>query len=462
MFKTIRSKSLKSALLFAIPLAFFVANLYLQTYNFGKFLDVITDEGVYLYAAKLVTQGLVPYKDFFLAHPPFLIAILAPLLKLVAFDINWFHFVYSILVLTTLFPLFFLVRYLTKSTIAASLSLVLFSTYQGLVSLYAREFSLRAFSLPFLAFALYFFYGKKNQLVAGALLALFAMAIIPNALLAVAFVACLLLEKSTSEQSIKRVFLHYRPFLLSFGALTLAYYAVTLLIPSAYDNIITFQVSRPSLSFTERINILHEQALLDWPLYLFGMIGAIVMLKKHVALGLYVFASILLTVFTGKSFYEHYLIILAVPLILAAGFFFQILTKRLFTPLAVALVLLIIYQNAYHALYNELIVRTSPHDFEAIARLKAVPEPVFTDEPILALYAGKTITPAYFAADMRAFATQEKSLDDPQYATTLQNSQAVILGPYGNPLITPKVEAYIEGKFQLIYESPWYKIYIRR
>ena len=28
------------------------------------------DESIYLYQAKLLTQGLIPYKDFSLAHPP--------------------------------------------------------------------------------------------------------------------------------------------------------------------------------------------------------------------------------------------------------------------------------------------------------------------------------------------------------------------------------------------------------
>jgi 4-amino-4-deoxy-L-arabinose transferase-like glycosyltransferase len=47
----------------------------------------IVDENVYFYAGKLVSEGKVPYRDFFLAHPPMQLYINAAILKILGFNL---------------------------------------------------------------------------------------------------------------------------------------------------------------------------------------------------------------------------------------------------------------------------------------------------------------------------------------------------------------------------------------
>lgn len=446
----------------AIPLLIFAGNVYVQSYNNGRFLNIVADEGVYLYAAKLLALGQIPYKDFFLAHPPFAVGVLAVLLQAVNFDINAFRIAYIVWIFSSIFPLFFLIRTVTKSTVAATLGLLLFSTYQGLVALYAREFSLRAFSLPLLAFALYYFYNKKNLLISAIFLSLFAMVTVPNLLLATVLVGLLVVQEFFKKKTLKIVVQEYKLLLLIFGVLVFAYYAIIFLIPNAYANIVQFQLGRKSFPFHDRTELLHLQMVLDWPLYALGFLGAILMLRKYLALGLFVFLSLLLTVYTGNSFYDHYLIILAVPLTLAASFFIAYFCKKPVIGIVVSIALIFcLYKVAYENLHRELIEKTSLHDFEAISLLKQTPETVFVVEPILALYANKTITPSYYAADMRAFGTLKKQLMDPEYVGMLTNSNTVVVGPFENRIITDEVKLDVVRNFHLVYESPWYKVYVR-
>ena len=53
--------------------------LVLQAYGLHPYLS---DEGIYFYDAVLVTQGKVPYRDFFLAHPPLHVLFTAGLFQL--------------------------------------------------------------------------------------------------------------------------------------------------------------------------------------------------------------------------------------------------------------------------------------------------------------------------------------------------------------------------------------------
>lgn len=447
---------------FGIPLAFFAANIFVQNYNLGKFLDVISDEGVYLYAAKLIGDGFVPYTDFFLAHPPFLMVVNAGLLKLTLQDMNVFHSVYTMIIFSTLFPLYSLVQKITKNTVAATLSLLLFSTYQGLVVMHAREFSLRAVSLPFLAFALYFFYCKQKPKVSALFLSYFAMTIIPNLLLSLVLLAAMVFESYLISPNLKRTVKKFLPMLIVFNISVLAYYGLTFLIPSAFDNIVNFQLARKLLPFANRKEILDTQMLLDWPMYYFGIFGGLLLLKRYTSLGIFSLAIIPVTVFTGVSFYDHYLIISAVTLAIGAGVFIHHFAKSQFLALGmVALVLFTIYKTAYDNLRFALLERKVPEFFTVVNLVKNEKKPLFSIEPIHALYAKKDLTFSYYVADMRAFGTLKEQLDSSKHVNILERSNTIIIGPFENRVITGSVLDYISRNYRLIYEDPWYKVYAK-
>lgn len=113
-----------------IAFLFFIGNVILHTRELRTQARPFTDEGIYLYEAKLMVEGYLPYKDFAMPnHTPFLIYLNGLLLKLCNFDIYAYHCIYTLWIFSAIFPLFFTVLYFTRSRLASSFSVVLFSTF---------------------------------------------------------------------------------------------------------------------------------------------------------------------------------------------------------------------------------------------------------------------------------------------------------------------------------------------
>ena len=151
---------------FCMAFVLFLGNVVTQSWALRTQARPETDEGVYLYQAKLITQGYLPYKDFAMTtgHVPFLMYLNAVILKLCNFDMFTYHLVYAVWVFLTIFPLFYTVLYFTRSRFASIFSIVLFSTFPALVESDAHFFAIRQASFPFFACFIYFFFvGKKEN-----------------------------------------------------------------------------------------------------------------------------------------------------------------------------------------------------------------------------------------------------------------------------------------------------------
>src|SRR5687767_3259686 len=94
---------------FLIVLAVFLINLIIQNWNLGNHVLPGSDEGVYLYSARLLGQGYIPYKDFFLAHPPYLLYLVNFLMWVSGFNMDVFRFLLTVLVFSTLFPIYYII-----------------------------------------------------------------------------------------------------------------------------------------------------------------------------------------------------------------------------------------------------------------------------------------------------------------------------------------------------------------
>ncbi|HWS82834.1 MAG TPA: hypothetical protein VN207_01095 [Ktedonobacteraceae bacterium] len=129
----ISSKWLKMAT-FCMAFLLFLGNVVIQSWGLRTQVRPGTDEGAYLYQAKLITQGYLPYKDFAMtSHVPFLMYLNAFVLKICNFDMFTYHLIYIAWVFFTVFPLFYTVLYFTRSRVASMFSIVLFSTFAELV-----------------------------------------------------------------------------------------------------------------------------------------------------------------------------------------------------------------------------------------------------------------------------------------------------------------------------------------
>ena len=133
----------------------------------------------------MVHDGLLPFRDFSLAHPPLTIFLAGVVLEAVGGHVVLFDALYTAWCLCAVFPLARTVRTLTGDRQAALVAALLFLTFPEFLRWDARFFALRQASLPFLAFALEALWVRSRPALGGVLLGLFGAGLIPHALLAV-------------------------------------------------------------------------------------------------------------------------------------------------------------------------------------------------------------------------------------------------------------------------------------
>ena len=122
------------------------------------------DENVYYYMGKLVSEGKIPYRDFFFAHPPLHIYLTALVYKLFGFNIVALKLMPLI---STLITSFFIFRIAKKfgNFEAVAASLLFLSSYSVMFnSIFSFGIELAAM---FLVIGAYFLLNKNNYWTAG-------------------------------------------------------------------------------------------------------------------------------------------------------------------------------------------------------------------------------------------------------------------------------------------------------
>lgn len=433
----------------------FVINLLIQNFNLGKVVYTFTDEGVYLYSAKLLAEGLIPYQDFFLAHPLYLLYIVGLVLGLVDFNLNTFHFIYTIWFFSAIVPIYLTVYHLTKNRTATILSVILFSTSAELVQWDAHFFALRQASLPLLAFSLYFLLVKLKYKIAGILLGVFALCLVSNLLLAFSFIVAIILSGILTKKQL--------PFIFTFGLISLIGYLLILLIPNSFNNLISYQLERTFIPYSLRLEWIKIYLLPhNWPILAIGLISSLMIFRQYRQMGFFNILSTLIVIFAGSSFFPHYLSSLSIGFSISSGILIAQLSRSFLTSFITSiLIITITFLSSYNHLKFHLIETATPQFFQVVDQLKDTPEPLFTFEPIYALYAKKDLTFHYFAADMRYFRILNQNLTEKQYLEILQSSNAVLLEPFANSLIPSSTLQYIEQNFNLKFSDPIHQVYAR-
>ncbi len=447
-----------------LPGVIFLLAIFVQNFNLGKLVNVFTDEGVYLYGAKLLSDGHFIYKDFFFGQPPYLVILPSLFFKIVGLKMNLFHFLYTLWFYSSLFPIFLIINKLSKSKFGATLALIVFCTYQELVQWGTHQFDLRQMAIPFLVFALYFIYVKFSLKVAAVLLAFFAIGIVSNLPLSVLFIALLLLGDLLFERTdIKSLLKKYRAFLIIFFVVVALGYLLILLIPNGYKDFIGYQIGRPFLPYDVRLAWLKENILNNWPIFTFGLLGSFFSInKKYKLFGLINIIGLPLVVFLGPNYYPHYLVILTPTLAITSGLAVAALSRLNLNFAVLLLLILGIYTNSYQNLKYQLVDRTTPEFFRAVEVLKKSPEPLFAFEPIYSLYSGNSLTFHYQVADMRYFRVTGKNLTDLEYKVILDKSRTVLIEPFARSMIPVKIMTYISNNYQPAYSDQDQQIYVKK
>ncbi len=318
-----RSPSPSGSLLIAFLL--FIGNVILHTRELRTQARPFTDEGIYLYEAKLMVEGYLPYKDFAMPnHVPFLIYLNGLLLKLCNFDIYTYHYIYTIWVFSSIFPLFFTVLYFTRSRLASSFSVVLFSTFVECVQWDVHLFAIRQGSFLFFALFIYFFFVKRKMKLAQVFLSFFSFSLITNFLTGLAFVlvvflhGCIEHRRSIKEWT-KKYMCTYWVFLL----LNIAYFGIILLIPRSIANLLsdTEYLSSYLQLYLQRISQVQGMMPLNWPIFLFGALGIFFFFEDYALLAILAILTFIAALLIPGPFYTHHLVVISVPFSIIGGIF---------------------------------------------------------------------------------------------------------------------------------------------
>jgi hypothetical protein len=441
---------------------FFIFLLFIQTRTIGKFVYLPSDEGVYLYASKLIIHGFIPYKDFFLAHMPFLMYANAALLSAVRFNLNIYHWIYTIWVLSMVFPVYLVTKKLTNNRLAAFLSVLLLFSFVELAKWGVHIFAIRQASLPFLAWAIFFLTNKKNLALAAFFLALFAVCLMTNLLLSAALIVSYLVFQFIYERksfSFKRLLWP----LLIFAFVVGSQLAFIFLLPNGYKDVIGFQITRSAVDMHMRLSMIGADFAEDWPLLLFGLLGVFVFKKETAFLSVFNALAIIIVISTGNSFYVDYLSVLAVSLAISAGVLFGVVfsLNRLVIWPALAIVLLGVYFSDFKFLQFEVMENKSQDFFAAVNVIKNIPEPIFSDEPLFAIYSNKNLTFHYHVADMRYYSETYENISTAEYLKLLSESGSVLLNRNLKSLLPREPAEYISQHFDEVYFNGVVGIYIK-
>lgn len=132
----------------------------------GIFTAQPGDENVYYFMGKMVSEGYVPYRDFFYAHPPLQLYVIAPIFRMFGFNIAALKLIPLASTLVTAFFIYLISKNtFGKNKAIVSMALFLFSYSTMFNSVFSFGIEL---AMMFLVMG-YYFYAAKNRLFLGGL-----------------------------------------------------------------------------------------------------------------------------------------------------------------------------------------------------------------------------------------------------------------------------------------------------
>jgi 4-amino-4-deoxy-L-arabinose transferase-like glycosyltransferase len=438
------------------------------TVRLGSVIVSDMDEGTYLYAGRLLTQGLVPYRDFLLAHPP-LVSVLAAIWQSAAGpDIMSARFAYMALVLASAVPLYLLTREVGSSRLAGLLAVVSYTTGMLLLANMGRTIRLEPIMNAFLVAgaAAYLLRHNNRTLVflAGVSLAAAVLvklvAVVPIALLLAAEVLFWRRDRSMIE----------RLTLLAAGAVVVLVPAGAWLLaqPHFVDDVIVSQLLRPGLPLATRAYFLWQD-FTRYPLIPFALGAGVWWLIRSPdartrSIALIAVGSTIALVALFRTFFGYYLVqVLPWLSILFACMFVAVaarVTRRWKVLTLGALVLLGVAAPVGYAEYYYRTARdhvSSPA--QIVALLREGTGYIYTMYPSFALWSGRPMYPWYFQADALV-PRLNGQLDDDAFVRAFAGSQALVL--YEDELADyPRAQAYVKAHFQLAYDDSFYSLWVR-
>ena len=407
------------------------------------------DEGIYVYAGKLIAEGQRPYRDFMLAHPP-MVALVAALFWIIGRgSLAATRWLTVLLTLGSCVPLYLLAKRISGKALAGLLAVSLY--FAGLVWIANLGRTMRLEPLMnafFISGVVIWLLGKRSVsgfwtgVLLGAAIAVKLVAVVPAGLLALAE----LLWPASKPDWKRRMF-------VALGALLVlvplgARFATE---PGFVEWVIRAQGERARDGLGDRTLRL-GMALLRYPPLLPATVLAVWQLARSSermrrTLALLSVGGLITSVAVFNTFYRHYL---ALPLpflsVLLAVKIVELYETRWDRALRIAAFALALLGPIA---FTELSFRTAPEHSSAAALvlpfLRQRSDFLFTSAPDFALETERTLVPGYFIIDTYLGRVSGR-LSDTQIATAVSRAGSVVL--YENEILgLPVTKKLIEADF---------------
>lgn len=426
------------------------------------------DEGTYLYAGKLLAQGLVPYRDFLLAHPPLVVLLAAGWERLAGADIMSARLAYLTLVLLTTIPLYLIGRRLTRSAAGGLLAVVTYTTGMLLLANMGRTVRLEPIMNAFLIGGFWLSLregGPRTRALVGTL---FACALLVK-LVAIVPIAFLILGDLLWGRRGWRFVKAWASVAVG-GAIVLIPATLVLLAqPHFIEDVLLSQLTRPGLPTSLRAFYL-IQDLERFPPIAIALIAAAWAIVRGRDAQLRMVALVCLggtlgLVFAFRTFFGYYLvqtlpwlaILFAVATCWALGRLMRARAGLATSALVVVLGLLV------PLAYGEYYFRTA-HDHVAspaaiVPLLEQKQGPMYAMYPSFALWANRPEVAWYYAADS-LIPRLTGDMRDAEFIQAFSASDSVVVFS-GELTEYPTAAAYLNDHFQLRYHDDDYALWER-
>jgi len=349
------------------------------------------DENVYYYMAKLISEGKIPYKDFFYAHPPIHVYILALVYKIFGFNIIALKMVPLASSLITSFFVFKISRQKFGNYEAlAALILFLFSYTVMFNSVFS--FGIMTATM-FLTIGFYFLTVKNNYLIAGIF---FAIAGITRLLALIPAVIALLFVLFSDRRNFIKL---SSSFLLIF---MLANIFFVMIAGSPYTDSVYKYHFMKTFSAENNFNEYSDIIKLNWILFLSA--GLLIFTKEKRNMGIFAacaFPYLFFLIFLKKIFGFYFIVVFPLLAIIGGYSIINIFrelntNKKIKIGIAILLALVFMWNLASDTLFLQRI------GFTGFDRGKDLSDFINSDKtvllfgddsaaPLLALMTGKQI-----------------------------------------------------------------------
>ncbi|MCH8004589.1 MAG: glycosyltransferase family 39 protein [Nanoarchaeota archaeon] len=287
------------------------------------------DETVYLYMGKSITEGKLPYKDFFYAHPPLHIFIIAFLYNIYGFNILTLKLIPFLSIIISAFFLFKLMKE-KFGNLEAIVTIILFlSSFLILFnSVYSFGISL---TTMFIVIGFYYIYVKKKYLFGGIF---FGIGSVTGLQSLVPILVIMLIIFLNNKKHFMNLFLGFLSIFLIVNILLILLYGNDYFSPVYQYHLIKPELKTKLFNFSEIIK-------LNWLLILSSLLFIFAKDKKIIQMPLFIVAAYLVFLMILSRIFQYYFILLFPFLAIIAGYSLVNISKRVYKPFLIPLIIIL-------------------------------------------------------------------------------------------------------------------------